>query len=297
MEESNKESSQSVRHLLPRGNMRPLIDGDWFCYRACSAVEYNAEDEGKDIEEVYTDILSKFRADLAELYKILGDDQDPIPHFFFSHEKNFRTLVAIQKEYKGNRLSEKPRWYDTLVEWVKASYPFHEIEWCEADDALAIYQTWWIEKGNSDKTIIISVDKDLRQIGGWHYSPELWNAKPFGPKKVEGLGEIELVTQKSGKKIVGTGLKFFYSQILTGDTVDNIPGLDKCGPVAAMNILEGCTTEAELYKAVRWAYRDVCWEPDECLLEQARLVWMVKHRSSDGKLEMWNPPEVDDELL
>lgn len=94
------------------------------------------------------------------------------------------------------------------------------------------------------ETIICSRDKDLRMCPFWHYGWEHGNQPEFFPTYVERLGEITLSEDK--KKIKGTGLKFFYSQLITGDTVDNIPGLPKGGPVLAALTLADAVSEQEM---------------------------------------------------
>ena len=51
-----------------------------------------------------------------------------------------------------------------------------------------------------------------------------------------------------------SGLKFFYTQILTGDAADNIKGLYRVGPKKAEKILEGLVKEEDLWDAVLKAY-------------------------------------------
>jgi hypothetical protein len=57
------------------------------------------------------------------------------------------------------------------------------------------------------------------------------------------------------EKLKGSGLKFFYSQLLTGDTVDNYPGIPGCGATKAFELLEPATSEEELFYIVRDAYK------------------------------------------
>ena len=78
-----------------------------------------------------------------------------------------------------------------------------------------------------------------------------------------------------------SGLKFFYKQILTGDTADNIVGLYKVGQVKADKMLEGCETEEDLWDAVLKAYDgDI-----ERVVENARLLWLRRREE-----ELWQPP-------
>jgi 5'-3' exonuclease len=76
-------------------------------------------------------------------------------------------------------------------------------------------------------------------------------------------------------------MKFFYTQLLTGDTADNIKGVKGIGPKKADKILDGLVAEADLYKAVEEHYETL----DE-LIENARLLWL---RRFEG--QMWEPPE------
>ena len=78
------------------------------------------------------------------------------------------------------------------------------------------------------------------------------------------------------------GLKFFYVQILTGDTSDNIKGVYGIGPQTAKKLLSGLTTEEDLWDACVKAYKgDV-----SRVIENARLLWL---RREIG--EVWIPPK------
>jgi 5'-3' exonuclease len=145
----------------------------------------------------------------------------------------------------------------------------------EADDAMSILHT------ERDDTIICSRDKDLRQVPGWSYSWELGRQPSFGPIRISKAGSLSLSEDR--KKLTGTGLAFFYSQLLTGDRVDNIPGLPGCGPVAAWNILNPSIEAGEdLFDVVKDLYND-----DDYLLEQGKLLWMTRRLHPDGSPVLW----------
>jgi len=255
---------------LPK-NLLPLIDGDWIVFMACQAIEYSMDNH----------IIEVLENRVREICNILNTTEEPI--YFFSGADNFRMDIATTKKYKGNRSHDKPFNYKNLIKWIEARHVVVRYNNLEADDGMAMYQTEWPD------TIIVTVDKDLRQVNGWHYSPELWNSPSFGPVYVtDDNSYIEL--GNSRMKVVGTGYKFFYSQLLTGDTVDNISGCPNTGPVAAINILADATTEYECYEAVRETYRATCWCADEYLTEQANLLWMVRELYKDGSPVLWEPP-------
>ena len=202
---------------------------------------------------------------------------------------NFRTAIAEAKVYKGQRTQEKPFHRDNIRAYMLSEYDVVVANGMEADDMLAITQT----NAPPLTTIICTRDKDLRMVKGMHYGWPCGKQLAYGPKQVEGLGELEL----NGTKLTGTGCKFFYSQVLTGDSTDNYPGLPRCGPAGAFKLLEGKQSEAELFEAVSGAYRDKFgdgWE--EKLIEQARLAWMVVETDDQGEPVMWEcPPQFDEE--
>lgn len=148
----------------------------------------------------------------------------------------------------------------------------------EADDMLAIHQ--------NEETVICTRDKDLRQVPGWHFGWEVGKQPEFRMQKVDELGK--LVLSEDRKKLLGTGLKFFYAQMLIGDTVDNVPGLPNCGPVAAFNTLEALPTKEALHEAVVGLYKahyGDSWKDE--MEEQGQLVWMVRELDMDGNPVMW----------
>ncbi len=212
--------------------------------------------------------LDGVAADLVELYQ--PSEYTP----------NFREKVAKKKAYKGSRKNERPKHYENLVEYVSATRDVVVAEGCEADDLLAIHQY----AAEPLTTIICSRDKDLKIVPGMHFGWMCGYQKQFGPAQVTVEGGLTL--SASGKKLEGTGLKFFYSQVLTGDKTDDYPGLPRCGPVKAFGLLDECNGEAEMFNAVYEAYRSFYGDEtahDE-MKEQANLAWMVCERDDEGEL-------------
>jgi hypothetical protein len=90
------------------------------------------------------------------------------------------------------------------------------------------------------------------------------------------------------KKLAGTGLKFFYAQLIMGDSVDNYPGIPGAGQKKALEILEGKDTELEMFHAVLSEYTSYYRHTDvaiERLIEQARLAHMQTYEG-----ELWTIP-------
>jgi 5'-3' exonuclease len=160
----------------------------------------------------------------------------------------------------------------------------------EADDLICIdlYHDWFIYK--DETTIACTRDKDLRMCPGMHYGWKCGKQEQFGPIFVDELGHLEL-SQGSPKKLKGTGLKFFYAQLITGDVVDNIPGLPKRGPAFAYKLLSECRSEVECFKAVKQAYEEVFGEVwENALREQTDLLWMIREINNDGTLKFYEWP-------
>jgi 5'-3' exonuclease len=107
---------------------------------------------------------------------------------------------------------------------------------------------------------MVHIDKDLNQFRGWHYN--------YRKKEKYYVSEFE-------------GLTAFYTQILTGDRIDNIIGLKGIGPVKAKRILAECTNENELYEAVLKAYEG----DQQRVLENAQLLWLQRSLN-----QTWTPP-------
>jgi hypothetical protein len=193
-------------------------------------------------------------------------------------EQPFRERVATLKPYKGTRNHEKPYHFDNLTAYILGAYETRISNGLEADDLMCIEQ--WSRRNDMD-SIICSRDKDLRMCPGWQFGWECGLQPSFGPELVDSKGWLKLSNDR--KSIKGTGLKFFFSQMLTGDTVDNIPGCPKMGPVKAFDILSECNTKREHELAIIEAYKKAYpdnWQ--DMIEEQSKLLWMVRELNEDG---------------
>lgn len=262
--------------------MKALIDGDILVYECA----FGAQD--RETGEVYSFELLRERLD-KKIADICDGAQADCYQIYLTGKDNFRNDIAVTKPYKGNRKnSEKPFHYDNTRFYLE-SLGAIVVDGMEADDAMAIAQT--------DDTVICTRDKDLRQVPGLHYGWEHGKQPEYFLKKVDEIGEITLSEGKS-KEVKGTGLKFFYSQLITGDTTDNIPGLRLGGPALAYKLLSDTTSELEMYEKVRQAYvtrkekDNADYDVDELILEQARLLWMVRELTEEGEPVHWSPPSL-----
>lgn len=222
-----------------------LIDSDILCYR----VGYTTND---DTESVALDTLDSFITDLV-MHEELLDVMDF--EYYLTGKTNFRYEVAVTQPYKGNRSKrEKPQHLQALRQRLIDVWGASVSVDQEADDDMSLRQ---YELG--DESIIISLDKDLDMVPGWHYN------------FVKGIKYYTTPEE---------GLYLFYRQILMGDQVDNIKGATRIGPKKAEKILSKCSNVVEMWEACVEAH-----DSEERALEDARLLWM---RSKPG--EMWEPP-------
>jgi hypothetical protein len=123
---------------------------------------------------------------------------------FLTGKGNFRYEAATTWPYKGNRVGvEKPSWYPDIREYVVDVWKAVTIEGMEADDGMSIAQGYFSNQGI--ESVIVTEDKDLLQVPGLHYNPT--KSKEVIHKTTE-EGDFML-----------------WCQVITGDGVDNIPGV------------------------------------------------------------------------
>lgn len=224
-----------------------LIDADFLIY----SVGFASEDVS---EKFATSRLVETVEELVYLY-LKADSYEA----FLTGKNNFRYDIAKTVPYKGNRKdAPKPVHYDALRKCMVERLGAVVIDGQEADDEVAIRMT-----KEPDKYLLVGVDKDLKQIPGWHHNPT--------KGLTEYINEIE-------------AYKYFVTQILTGDRVDNIPGLAGIGPKKAAKALEKATTPEDLLKAAWLVYQEKEHEI-EYFIEQGQLLWL---RRTEG--ELWQPP-------
>lgn len=262
--------------------MHALIDADILRYEVGFASEVGWKN-GDFPPWEYTQEMLEMRLD-----RIMQGAGATNSTLFLTEGPTFRYDLATVKPYKGNREDHRPWHFDNLTVYMRDVLGAEVVAGIEADDAMAIEQTRVeTEDAMAKRTIICTRDKDLRQVPGWHYGWEMGAQPEFGPVLVTQEGD-GLALNSKRNAIVGTGLPFFYSQVLTGDRADNIPGLPGCGAVAAYAALVDNPNPEQtviyMYEEY-YGYHEDEWE--ERLLEQGRLCWMTRRLHPDGKPVLW----------
>lgn len=231
--------------------MISIVDADLLIYR----IGYASNDVGG---KYAIRMMADFLEDMV--YNHLNADY---VEGFLTGSDNYRHAIAKTAPYKGTRKGEKPVHYDLLREYLRDAWMFPIVEGQEADDAVGIRAYQLRDEG--EDYIICSLDKDLDMIEGWHYN----FAKDL---------RYEIKADEA--------LRNFYKQILTGDRVDNIPGLKGIGPKKADKILGDAKTEQELFTAVLAAYEGDILR----MTEMGQLLWIRRKEN-----ELWQPPAIPSE--
>lgn len=232
-----------------------LIDGDVLAYRAAFSTQNLGSDAAiYKIEELISYVLEDT---LTLPYFPSKDNTSQYFQVYLTGKGNFR--FSVSEIYKANRAGgERPKHIDLIRQYMIDNWGAIVSLGEEADDLIAIEAT----RLGKENVIVASIDKDMLQIPGYHFNIT--------------KGTTVFVDDFEGTK-------FFYTQILTGDKVDNVIGLKGVGPVTAKNILMYCNTEEELWNAVVEAYDG----DTERIICNARLLWLRRKEE-----ELWEPPKV-----
>jgi len=225
--------------------LKALLDGDLFAYR-CAA---SAEHENEHIAAARMETL------LDGCLEATGADSF---QFYVSGPTNFR--YQVYPEYKANRTEAKPKYLSHCKQYLIDRYDAQVSDNCEADDLMGIAQT---AQTANEQTIIVSLDKDMLQVPGLHYSWEIQGG-PIDKRWVKEacLQEVSPIE----------GLRKFYTQLLTGDSSDNVKGVDGIGKVKAKALLSGVDDEEEMYMRVLDTYGF-----PSIMMMNAEVLWIMRN--------------------
>jgi 5'-3' exonuclease len=257
--------------------MIALIDADSLFYLSCYKLDDPAfvEKCGLSNEDADTIIESLAEVGADRLENMLNDilldisnDENNIEitavEIYVTHCKN-SIRKDISKEYKANR---QP---NPIVNCLRKTYISKNnaiySDTLESDDIIADRAK---ELGEF-KCIIVTMDKDMTQIGGFIYN---FYRKP-SLKDEEG-NEIEVFKRKGLSYTTKfDAQKFLAKQLLQGDSCDKIAGLPKYGAVKAAKIIDPINNTFGLIKAVVSEYKKV-YEEDyiEPLQTNFRLLYL-----------------------
>lgn len=250
-----------------------LIDGDIIAYEVALTgyTIINWAEQGDP--DFYTTELradecaARIKGACMAIAEAVGADQWEV---CLTTGENWRRSVL--PTYKANRsASDKPIYLQQVRDIARNCVGAYSWDGLEADDMLGYLATAprFFGRG-AYRTVICSIDKDLRQIPGLHYH---WNRPDDGV--------IEISPEE--------GERFHLRQTLTGDKTDNYGGCPGIGEVRADAILDkDCS-----WAAVVAAFHKAGLTEDDALV-QARVARILRHgelvrRGRRNKPILWTP--------
>lgn len=247
---------------MPGTGRTLLIDGDGPAYVAAATVKTVATG------------LRKFQSQILEQIFLAGCSDGEV---FLTHEectKAGRFTIKGFKPYQGQRKGgEKPALLSQVREIAEQEGAMNEFtvqmeHIVEADDAMMM-RSYTLKEGG----VIRSDDKDLRMTPWAYYEIKQGCVLPPDP-----FGYLWIEETATQKKCVGRSLKFFWAQMMMGDSADNVRGLDKyngknIGPVDTFKVLDPIGDIEALCNTVIGAYRAIDQNP----LPEGWMLWMLRH--------------------
>lgn len=205
-----------------------LVDADFIKYLIVYDIQrmYKAGLDPK-VEIPYNTIVKLVEVRVQKIFESTASRAHEYVFLFSGKTSdNYRALVSNVKQYKGTRkstptINNEKGIRNTVEEYIRQTYHYFKYPDLEADDLCVM--------GHNKNTFIYSNDKDLLTSPGLHYDIK---AEKF-----------ITVTEEEG-------LLRLMRQTLTGDSVDNIAGLHKCGKVCAENMTKGLKGAALVHKVL-----------------------------------------------
>jgi len=257
-----------------------LVDGDWLCFKCSTAVETVVQWE----EDVWT-LTSNASEAFSMAANILERSADRAKNQFATRLCETRILFSdpsghyfrhdILPTYKGNRKGKrKPVCYKALrskleEEYSPGIYPAFATasSWepnLEADDLMGIYATC----GFYASPVIVTIDKDLDTVPGWHYNPDK-----------DSIYQVDR----------DTAIRNRFKQALIGDATDGYKGCPGAGKVKADKILGDSRLPLEMLDLMNEAFESAGLTARDAMT-QLRVAHILQHEDYDfetGEVEGW----------
>ncbi|MBD8530694.1 MULTISPECIES: DNA polymerase I [unclassified Massilia] len=195
-----------------------LVDGSSYLYRAFHALPDLRGPDGHPTGAMHgmVNMLRRLRADYPAAY---------IACVFDAKGKTFRD--DMYPEYKATRASmptDLAKQVEPIHEVVRLmGWPILMVEGVEADDVIGTLAVQAAAKGMN--TIVSTGDKDLAQL----VNDKVMLINTMSNEKLDEAGVLE--------KFGVPPNRIIDYLTLIGDTVDNVPGVNKCGPKTALKWL------------------------------------------------------------
>lgn len=212
-------SFSELREMINKGLMRFEIE-DEILERGYDRFEKMAFDIINEIESTFQISETRF--------------------FFTKCSNSFRK--KLDHTYKQNRKSNKwvGKLRDYLLEHLDGSFASDEYE---ADD-LIYFNTQLMDE---TQYIVTSIDKDLKQIQGWHFDYYQVKEKDFEGNYIFDTFGKEVKTRKGFIYVTKEDSEnLLFKMMLTGDNSDNIKGVYGIGEKKADKLLKDKNTYGKI---------------------------------------------------
>ena len=208
-----------------------LIDADSLVFASCYKPK---EEEGSFFENI-EDVILKFDETFQRVVNELSELYDVTEVLVFNDSRgNFRKL--INSKYKANRIGQnKPPLLSEIHKHVTKTYK--GIQGCgmETDDLVAAHWKSLSDIYGRDKVMIVSIDKDYLQFPALIYK--------YNRKEILDVSKFD-------------ALKNFYTQMIIGDSSDNINYFKGKGIKFAEKYYEDCDTKFQFTKKLYTLFKE-----------------------------------------
>lgn len=209
-----------------------LVDADSLIFASC----YSNDKQGQFYEDI-GDAINKFDQQFMKIVNDLEERFEIEKVITFNGSKgNFRKKIT--PVYKANRKKQDlPPLLHDMHDYVKKQYNSVYGYGIETDDLVSAYWFSLSKDLGRENVMIVSIDKDYRQfpalIYNYHYNHR----------------EIIDITPEEA-------MFNFYSQMIEGDTADNVNYFKGKGKKFAENYLKNCKTKYQYTKKMYELFKE-----------------------------------------
>ena len=209
-----------------------LVDADSLIFASC----YSNDKQG----QFYTDIgdaINKFDQQFMKIVNDLEERFEIEKVITFNGSKgNFRKKIT--PVYKANRKKQDlPPLLHDMHDYVKKQYNSVYGYGIETDDLVSAYWFSLSKDLGRENVMIVSIDKDYRQF------PALIYNYHYNHREIIDITPDEAMFN-------------FYSQMIEGDTADNVNYFKGKGKKFAENYLKNCKTKYQYTKKMYELFKD-----------------------------------------
>ena len=236
--------------------MKLIFDADSLIYASCFKRKEDRLDK-EDLFETDVDVaFKKFNTTLQGYLDFLKE-QVVINEMVFCNgsRNNFRNQIT--STYKANRTAKRPDVLGALHNLVKFNYDSVWGDGVETDDVVATLWAEEVKNNGVDSVIIMSIDKDYKQFPCWFYD---YNYKK---RELIKISESE-------------ALNNFYSQMIIGDSADNIKVCKGYGKAYALKLFKSSKSEFSLISQTYRLYKQVYGDEARAMFEQSKSLLKLK---------------------